>query len=69
MSHSMREALNLSAEENDRCPLDGFEFSVKHEEGSLLQREDRLGDSGEQLRWEQVPSTQEELCGLLGKGH
>lgn len=46
--------------------LDGFEFSVKHEEGSLLQREDRLGDSGEQLRWEQVPSTQEELCGLLG---
>ena len=46
--------------------LDGFEFSVKHEEGSLLQREDRLDDSGEQLRWEQMPSIQEELCGFLG---
>ena len=46
--------------------LDGFKFSVKHEEGSLLQREDRLRDSGEQLRWEQVPNTQEEPCGFLG---
>ena len=46
--------------------LDGFGFSVRHEEGSLLQREARSGDSGEQLRWEQVPNTQEELCGFLG---
>ena len=45
--------------------LDGFEFSVKHEEGSLLHTEARSGDSGEQLRWEQVPNTQEELCGFL----
>lgn len=33
--------------------LDGFEFSVKYEEGSFFQREDRLGDSGERLSWEQ----------------
>ena len=47
--------------------LDGFEFSVKYEEESFFQREDRLGDSGERLSWEQVLSPLEELCGILGR--